>query len=186
MGRISTFKRLPPEVRDKIGALFDQGCTLDQILDALGTLDVAVSRSALHRYKQHIDKVGEKIHRSREIADAVVRKLGDTPENKTTRMNMELMQGVILDILSEADSETEPAKGGASTPMGAMLLAKALEHLAKTAKHDADLTTKLKDAARKEAEAKLEAAAKEAAAQGEGNEAEQVLKRIMAIYRGEG
>ena len=186
MGRVSTFKQLPPEVRNKIGELFDRGCTLNEVMQALESLDVTLSRSALHRAKQRIDKIGEKIRRSREIADSVVRNLGDIPENKATRMNMELMQGVILDILSQADDEIDSEKGGASTPMGAMLLAKALEHLAKTARHDAELTTKLKESAKKEVEAKLEAAAKEAAAEGKGSESQQVFERIMAIYRGEG
>lgn len=156
MPRRSTIKRLPPEVRERIGVLLGQGRTLDEILKALTTLDVDVSRSALHRYKQSIDKVRERIDRSRAVAEALVQRLGDAPESKTARMNVELMHSVILDIVSnaEAGGAEGDAEGGSDdnsplNPMGAMLLAKALDHLTKASRTDADLIARIREEATK-------------------------------------
>ncbi len=164
MPRKSTIKRLPPEVRERIGVLLGQGRTLDEILKALAALDVDVSRSALHRYKQSIDKVRERIDRSRAVAEALVQRLGDAPESKTARMNVELMHSVILDIVSNAEAGgTEgDAEGGSDdnsplNPMGAMLLAKALDHLTKASRTDADLIARIREEATKVATKKAAA-----------------------------
>lgn len=191
MPRQSTIRRLPPDIRDQIGALLDQGRTLDEVREHLTKLGADVSRSALGRYKQHIDKVSERIRRSREVAEALVRNLGDEPESKTTRLNIELLHGVLNDMLMQIPAEGE---GGADqsalvslTPQGAMLLAKAMDHLAKAKRNDADLITKLREQARADAEAALDHAADEVAdaAQREQLTPAQVLERIKAIYRGE-
>jgi len=163
MPRQSSIKKLPPEIRDKIGALLDQGRTLTEIVTHLSSLDVQVSRSALGRYKQHIDKVSERIRRSREIAEAIVRNQGDAPESKTARLNIELLHGVLNDMLmqvptpEEAEAAEKDGDGEAAammltlSPRGAMELAKAVDHLSRASKQDADLITKMRDEARAEA-----------------------------------
>lgn len=172
MPRRNTVRRLPPEIRDRIGALLDQGRTLDEILAHLAELGANVSRSALGRYKQHVDKVSERIRRSREVAEALVRNLGDEPESKTTRLNIELLHGVLNDMLMQipvpgedgqpaGDDEDGPEPEGLN-PMGAMLLAKALDHLAKARKNDADLINKLREQAMAKAAEAVSAVAKKA------------------------
>lgn len=161
MPRPSTVKRLPPEIREEIGALLDQGRTLDEILTKLRELGVDdVSRSALGRYSKDLAKVSERIRRGREVAEALVRKLGDAPESKITRMNVELVHSVITDLTmaaleaEDAEAEGTPVKDKKNTDlnaMGAMLLAKGLDHLARASKADADLINKLREQARKEA-----------------------------------
>ena len=161
MPRQSTIKKLPPEIRDTIGQLLDAGHTLDEIVAHLSTLGVDVSRSALGRHKLTLDKVSERIRRSREIAEAMVRNFGDAPESKTARLNIELMHGIILDILSQLPDGVESADAGedeggvplmlAFSPRDAMELAKGLDHLARASKQDADLLAKLKEEARAEA-----------------------------------
>lgn len=190
MPRQSSIRKLPPEIRDRIGQLLDQGCSLDEILERL---DLPVSRSALGRYKQHIDQVTERIRRSRMIAEAAVRTLGKEPESKTTRLNIELLHGVLSDMLmqipapgDEVDPDGQPVQLTLD-PMGAMLLAKAMDHLAKAKKTDADLITKLREEARREAESKLDQAASEVADEAKTGPMtpEQILERVKAIYRGE-
>jgi hypothetical protein len=156
MPQQSTIKKLPPEIRDKIGTLMDQGRTLNEIVAHLSSLDVEVSRSALGRYKQHIDKVSQKIRRSREIAEAIVRNQGEAPESKTARLNIELLHGVMLDMLSQLPDEgdeVDPVQPMLLTlsPQGAMQMAKAMDHLSRAAKQDSDLIDKLRSEARKEA-----------------------------------
>jgi hypothetical protein len=195
MPRQSTIKKLPPEIRDKIGALLDQGRTLDEIVEHLSTLAVDVSRSALGRYKQSLDKVSERIRRSREIAEAMVRNYGDAPESKTARLNIELLHGIMLDMMSQLPDGTETEEGDDEnaqsvlltlSPRGAMEMAKAMDHLARASKQDADLITKLREEARAEAAEQMEKAVEEVAKEDGGKASpEEVLKRIKAIYRGE-
>ncbi len=186
MPRQSTVKRLPPQVRDRIGALLDQGHTLDEILDHLNAMDVQISRSALGRYKQQIDKVSERIRRSREIAEAMVRNYGEAPESKTARLNIELLHGVMLDMINQLPDGSDPESDTplllSLSPRGAMEMAKAMDHLARASKQDADLIAKL----REETERQMVQAVEEVA-KGDGGKAsaEDVLQRIKAIYRGE-
>lgn len=190
MPRKSTVRRLPPELREQIGALLEQGRTLSEITAHLNQLGAEVSRSALGRYKQHLDKVGEKLRRSREVAEALIAKLGAAPESKALRLNVELMHGALMDLALKAneDGEEDGGEGITLDPQGAMLLSKALDHLSRASKADAELIGKIKEQARKEAEAKLDKAVNAATGEAKRDAAltpGQVLERVRAIYRGE-
>lgn len=186
MPRKSTVRRLPPELREQIGALLEQGRTLTEIKAALDQLGAEVSRSALGRYKQHLDKVGEKLRRSREVAEALIAKLGAAPESKALRLNVELMQGAILDLLLKINEEgcgDEDAKSVALEPQGAMLLGKALDHLSRASKADAELIGKIKEqadaAARKAAADTAATAARKGGLSAESVEA--IKREILGI-----
>ncbi len=162
MARASTVRRLPPELREQIGTLLTEGRTLTEITAHLAQLGADVSRSALGRYKQHLDKVGEKLRRSREVAEALIAKLGTAPESKALRLNVELMHGVLMDLALSANEEGEEGEGGEAKGVvldaqSAMWLAKALDHLSRASKADAELIGKIKEQA--------EAAARKAAAE---------------------
>ena len=172
MPRKSTVDRLGPEVRDAIGRLLDEGATLDEILAHLENMSVEVSRSALGRYTQKLAAAGEKLRRSRAVAEALVRRFGDQPESKTARLNIELLHGAILDLfMVEDDAEAAAEDGGKKKraglgdPMGAMLLAKALESLTKASRQDVEFLEKAKklaaDAAKKQAATAAETMARE-------------------------
>lgn len=186
MARPSSIDKLPGEVRDAIGRLREQGRTLDEILAHLKQLDVEVSRSALGRHVKSMEKVGERIRRSRAIAEALVRPLGEADEGKTTRLNIELVQGAILDVLmrSAEAQDTEAAEGeenGSLDAMGTMLLAKGLEHLTKAQRHDVELIQKIEE--RAAAKAKREAAqAVETAAREKGLSRETVAAIKASVF----
>ena len=63
MARPSSISRLPPEIREAIGALRQDGRTIDEILAKLRELAPAaeVSRSALGRHVQVLDRIGEQL-----------------------------------------------------------------------------------------------------------------------------
>lgn len=167
MARKSSVDRLGPEIRDAIGRLLDQGATLDEVLAHLEGMSVEVSRSALGRYSKRLAKAGEALRRSRSVAEALVRRYGEQPESKTARLNIELLHGVILDLFmaegEEADADGKAALAG--NPMGAMMLAKALEHLTKASRHDVEFIERAEkraaERARKEAAASAEAVAQQ-------------------------
>jgi 2-succinyl-5-enolpyruvyl-6-hydroxy-3-cyclohexene-1-carboxylate synthase len=183
MARPSTVRRQAPEVREAIGAWHREGRTLDEILDALDeAFGVKISRSALHRHVKGLDRMLEKIERSRQLSEAAVAKLGHGIESRTAQANIQLMQAALLDLFAD-DGDGNPA----AKPMDAMLLAKAMDHLAKAARNDAEYTAKIRALAEKEATAKMEAATKKAIEESAGRSlsSELVLERVRAIYRGE-
>lgn len=141
MPRQSSIDRLPEDVRVLIGKLRGMGWTIDQILERLrGLLDQAPSRSALGRHIQGLDVLGEKMRRSRTVAETLVRELGDAPESRAARLNIELMHSAILDVfMKAADGEVTRAGDALNgDPEGAMMLAKALDHLARASKSNVE------------------------------------------------
>lgn len=149
---------MPAAVRELIGKLRTQsGCTIDEILAKLIELDIEVSRSALGRHTQQLDAIGEQIKRSRWVGEALIDKLGEAPESRQARVNIELMQSLIMDLL--AGEGGEPVK---LTPQSAMLLSDALAKLARAHKSDVDRELQLRKAVAGEAADKVEEAAKAA------------------------
>lgn len=141
MAKPSSVDRLPEEVRVEIGRLRQNGRTIDEILSHLRTLDgiAPVSRSALGRHVAGMAKLGERIRRSRQVAEALVQQLGDAPESQSARVGIELMQTVILDLFMKADEGDESAAPGgvaavAGDPKGIHDLAKAMDHLSRASK----------------------------------------------------
>ena len=143
MGRPSDVDKLPEEIRVQIGRLRGMGWTIDQIKEHLDSLlDRAPSRSSLGRHIQGLDKLGERMKRSRHVAEALVRELGDAPESTAARLNIELIHTAVLDLfLKASDGEEVDAEGKAmlaGNPEGTMMLAKALDHLASASKKNVD------------------------------------------------
>ena len=173
MPGVSTVKRLPPEIRDEVHRLLESGQTLDAIVAHLRAVGVeAVSRSALGRYKQNFDRIMEKVRRSRDIADALVRNFGQEDEHKSARANIEMMHAIVSDMLMQIGDPDDPdggGEGGGGLQLDARQahdLAKALDHLAKARKADQDAIVRAREeGARAEAKAaseRMEASAKRA------------------------
>ena len=166
MGRKSSIRRQPSDVREAIGQWHRDGRTLDEIVAALEeTFQVKLSRSALHRHVKGLDRTLARIDRSRAVAEAAVARFGKEPDNRVARKNIEVAHALISEIMELTDEEEQPEAGKdkdrVSTPMGAMLLSKAIEHLTKAGRHDAELVAKIRAEARKEMEKEVKARADE-------------------------
>lgn len=160
MARPSTIQRLPGELRELISDLRGKGRTIDEILSKLRELDVDVSRSALGRHVKQLDKIGDEIRRSREVAEALVRQYGDAPESRAAKMNIELMHSLVTRLMISEDGERAEFE-----PREAMQMATALQKLVQASKQDVDRETLVrKEFARKLDEAV--AAAEEAGERG--------------------
>jgi hypothetical protein len=155
----SSVSRQPAEVREAIGIWRREGKTLDAILDALDAeFEVKISRSALGRHVKGLDKTLERLERSKQVAEATVARFGREPENKLVRANIEIMHSVINDMLASDDGEA--GAGVVSGAQDAMLMAKAMDHLAKAERNNAELIGKIREQARKEVEAEMQARVK--------------------------
>jgi uncharacterized protein YukE len=161
MPRPSSIDKLPAEIREAIGRLRQHGKTLDEILEHLRAMEVEVSRSALGRHVQSMEKVGERLRRSRAVSEALVRQLGDAPESKTARLNIELLHSFLYDFLASAEDAAEGADVNLAAevlknPKAMALFAEATERLTKASRHNADFVAKVEE--RAEARGKRDAA----------------------------
>lgn len=167
--RPSTIDRLDPAIREAIGRLRDHGKTLDEILEHLRTMEIDVSRSALGRHVQAMEKVGERLRRSRAVSEALVRQLGDAPESKTARLNIEMMHSFVFDFLATAEeADSDEGKAAAAVmqdPMALKLFSESVERLTKASRHNADFVEQVEKRAairaKTEAAKAMDAVAKE-------------------------
>jgi uncharacterized protein YukE len=170
MARPSSIDRLPDAIKAAIGQLRQSGHTIDEILAHLADMKTQVSRSALGRHVKGFDKIADKMRQSRDVATALVRELGDLPESKTAKLNIELIHSAVMDLFmnapegGEADADGKAATQG--NPMGLMMLAKALDHLGRASKSNVEFVAlaekRAADKARQESVAAVEAVAKDA------------------------
>jgi len=162
MARASSIDKLPQAIREEIGRLRMEGCTLDEILKALQAMTPAApSRSALGRHVMKMDALGEKMRRSRAIAEGLAKELGAAPESQAARLNIELLHTTMMDLFMNdaegGDDESDPIGRAAlhGNPEGVMMLAKAVESLTRASKINSDFLA----AAEKRASEKAQKAA---------------------------
>ncbi|WP_111745595.1 phage protein Gp27 family protein [Salinisphaera orenii] len=100
MGRKSSIKAKPPEVKATIDELIEGGRhTLDEILaivrerhaEAYGA-DAAPSRAALGRYRASVEQQMAAVRESRDIADVWAQKLGNEPESDVGKVVLEIIR----------------------------------------------------------------------------------------------
>lgn len=134
MSRPSSIDRMPPEVRDWIGRLRDQGRTIDEILAHLRQLDTQAlpSRSSLGRHLQKAEAINAKVRRSRVVAEVMTRNLDDAGEARVARANIEIMHSVVMDLLTAAENDDDVTL----EPRDVLALSKSLDHLGKATKDD--------------------------------------------------
>ena len=155
----SSIDKLPPEIRELIGRLRENGATIDQIKAKLDELDADVSRSALGRHIKGLAEVGEQLRRSREIATALVSRFGEEPDNRVGRLNIELMHGIVMDMLTGMEAGGE-AGVVAFDAEETMFLARSLQSLASAQKIDTDRLLKVRVEVAKEAAKAVETVGK--------------------------
>ncbi|MEM5398465.1 phage protein Gp27 family protein, partial [Staphylococcus gallinarum] len=82
------------------------------IMAKLQELKADVSRSALGRHVKGLAEVGERLRRSRMLAEALTAKFGDQPDDQVGRLNFELMNNMVFEVLTAAagaeDEEGQP------------------------------------------------------------------------------
>ncbi|MQT14400.1 phage protein Gp27 family protein [Segnochrobactrum spirostomi] len=183
----STVKKLPPEVRDWIMRLRDQGRTYDEIIAALRGLDtlaVVPSRSALHRHVQQAERARELVERQRIVAASLAKELGAEDDGRVVRGNITMLHAILTRIQMAA---LEAEEGGdadpALSPQEAMQLAKALDHLGKAAKDDVARTIVIEKRAQERAiKAAEEAVDTVIKQQGGGAESIAALKAAIGLH----
>lgn len=159
MPRMSIIDRFPLEVRKKIEQFRRDGMTIDEIMEELSKINKEeikipeISRAALGKHIQKIDKIGEHVRFAQEIAKTVLEKMDGKDTALILRANLEVMYSILLGILM--DSVITPESGGLDqpvdiTPRNASILARTLRDLISAQKIGADWEAKIREEARKE------------------------------------
>lgn len=174
MGRASSIRRLPGEVRELIADLRERGRTIDEVMEKLRELEVDVSRSALGRHVKQLDAIGAEIRRSRAVAEALVKRYGEAPESRTARLNIELMHAFINKLMVTDDGQIVSLDA-----KEAMFVATAMQKLAQASKQDIDREALLRKEFVEKIDKKLaEAEAAVAGEDGKPADPAKVLQRI--------
>lgn len=192
MARKSSIDRLPRELREAIGRLREDGRTIDQILAHLEQLGGEVSRSALGRHVKTLEAAGERMRQSRAMAEALVTRFGDEPDDRVQRLNIEMLHGIVFQTLLAQGSSEDGGEGEDEelvlSPKDAKLLSETLRNLSTAQKVEADRMIKAREIALKAAAKAVEEVAREEAAKqsGEAGLSDQLVEQIKARILGIG
>jgi len=165
MGQRSKVEKLPPEIRGTLEEWLREFAAgrlaLDEVMTRLdaqfGDQGVELpSRSAVHRHAEKVAALGDRLKRSREMAEALVAEAGPSiADGKGFNVMVQAFQSLVFDLLANI----EP--GQSLDPENLMFLARSIQSLTTARKADADLQEKLKAEARREAAADAKSAATE-------------------------
>jgi len=173
MARPGVIDRLPGEVRERIGQLRADGRTRDEIRAAIERdHGIRIARSTMGDWLKRFDAVHARLRHSRAAAETLIARLGDAPDHRLGRINVELAHGLLLDLLAEVGA------GEQVDPRALKDLAEALARLAQAAKNDVERERTI----RREC-AKAAATAAESAARGEGL-SDATVQRVRASILG--
>ena len=177
MGRKSSLRRLPPEILQEVNRLLSEGrFTLAEILEHLRGMGVeTVSRSALGRQKQKIDRIAAKLRQSREMTETLVKEIGPSVvEGQQGRLLVQTLRDLVFDHLAARVEE-----GDVDDPKALMALARTLKDMAQANRLDRDFETKVRERVQKETVKAVEDSAREAGLSAETVEA--IKGRILGI-----
>lgn len=149
----SKVDRLPAQIRDQVAAMRASGHTIDEILAWLRQMPIdpaqLPSRAGLGVHVQGLDKLAEQVNFGRRVAEALVRPLGDAPESRQARLNIELMHGITTKLLmARLDTKAPEGDGADQVTFSAqevMFLGRALKDLASAQGMDAKTTLALRE-----------------------------------------
>ncbi|WP_051278443.1 DUF3486 family protein [Solimonas flava] len=189
MPRKSSIRAQDKDVRKLIDELLgDGGYTLDEIRAELRTRFPKIkppSRSALGRYSQSVEKIGERLRQSRAVASVWAEQLGREPEGDIGKIVMELLRTLAFDAteglansVGTLDEDGNPVK---LDPKIISTLSLAMQRLEAAGKWSLEREKKLREAVLAEAEKNVE---KKLAAGPRKLDAE-ALKLVREAIRGE-
>ena len=143
MPRFTIIERLPLDVRAAIDHWrIDDHLEIDQILERLkAEYAVELARSTLGEHVQKIEAVGAKIRELRAVSEGLTRAIGAGDTEKVGALNRELAHSILMRLSTATD---EDGKDILFKPMEAMLIAKALDHLAHAEQLDIERALKVR------------------------------------------
>lgn len=140
MGRKSTIRLLPPEIRKELDRLLaDDRLTQAQIVEHMRGLGASVSESAVYRYNVQFQELARDLRLTREMAAVVGRELEASTEHSTGRMVVASLE----DLLFKAQLQLR--SGGDIDERRVNQLASAARNLSVAWKAHADTEIKIRE-----------------------------------------
>lgn len=138
----SKIDRLSPEIRNAIAEAVERGLTLDQITAHIRSMGVEVSRSGVYRHIKTYATTVDKLRQTREVAAAFASELGAVADDKSGRLLIDLLQGIVFKTLMAA-TEGDNTEG-AFDPKELMMLAAAIKSAQQALTIDTDREQKIR------------------------------------------
>ncbi|WP_040728235.1 DUF3486 family protein [Thiomicrorhabdus sp. Kp2] len=112
MGRTSTIEQMPQEILDKLQTLLrdprisqlEATAKINTVLESLG--HEVVSKSAVNRYAQKMERVGQKLRESREVAKMYIDRFGEDQSGEVGKLVNEMIRTMVFDITLKMQGET--------------------------------------------------------------------------------
>lgn len=181
MARPSTIEKLPSDILEQLQALLrdprvsqlDATARINSILEAEGHPD-RVSKSAVNRYSQRMEEVGQRLRQSRQVAEMWIGRLGAEPQGKVGHLLNEIVRTLAFETAMNFAEGEEPID-----PKSLKELAIAVHRLEQAA---GDAVKREQEIRKQTAEAAATAAEKTLASQGMSRESIDTIKReILGI-----
>lgn len=145
----SSIDRLPKEIREAIAGARRDGATIDDLVALIKDMGAKASRSAVGRHVKSMSEIGESLRKSQAMAQFVVEKFGDATDDRVARASIALLQGAILELLTERPLDDDGAPVVISSAE-AKDLGLSIQRLIAASTMDAERQLKLKKEAREE------------------------------------
>lgn len=138
--KFGSVDRLPREVREKIGAMREDGKTLNEIMEELAGIPEAerISRSALHRWLRRRSAGRADVIEANSMADAIVRTFGDGKTDRVFQANVELLHAMMMKRIVQIKENEDGDSADDISSKELMMLAVAIEKLARASKTGSD------------------------------------------------
>ncbi len=185
--RPSSIDRLPPDILERLHALLRDPrisqtqtvAEINAILEREGA-GQRISRSALNRYAQKMNAVGERLQQSRQVAEMWIAKLGAAPQGEVGKLVNEILRTLAFDLtLTLQSGEITEARAPAVAKM-LKEMSIAMERLEKAASENVKRTEEIR---RQAAEEAAEVAEKVARQGGLSADSVQELRRAILGVR---
>lgn len=141
MPKRSSISQLDPRVREAVDAAIREGrATIDDLVVLIASYGATASRSSVGRYVRNATAQLSRYREAQEVAKVWIGKLAEDPQSDVGRLLAEMLRTVAFQQIGEMGEGDDKPK-----PMDIMLVAKALEHLAKSEKTTVDMRVKIRD-----------------------------------------
>lgn len=152
----SSIDTLPDDIREEVNRLrVKEGWTIDALVEWVEGQGHEVSRSAMGRHVRSlyidIEGAAERLRRTEAISRALVEQLGARPDNELARLNIQMLQGQVFDMIMREEVEDEEGNPLPGDSLKLVRLSKAVQQLLSAEKMNAERVAQIRKEAREEA-----------------------------------
>lgn len=179
MAQASAFDRhFSPAEQHKLAAWLDKNpaMSVDSFRDLLAERGLAVGRSTAHREKEKLEKLGERMRRSRHIRQALVERISDQDDSEQMRALIEMVSTLGFEW-AEAALDAEEGKFDSKQLME---LARMADLLSSASRRNQQFADAIRRQAREEVAERAGAVARE------GGNAQDIIAALRAMMEGDG